>query len=114
MKSSMTCKFIFNNYGFAVSALSVSCFGALPGLGGSRSGQDAGQAGMLLSTETGSGLGADIWGGFFALEGLARQRSLHRTGEKPGSALTSTLCFSTQGDAPGQEQSWPVPTPQRS
>lgn len=113
MKSSTTCKFILNNYGFAVSAVSVSCFGALPGLG-SRGGQDAGQAGMLLSTETGSGLGADIWGGIFALEGLARQRSLHHTEEKLGSALTSVLCFSTQGDGPGEEQSWPVPTPQRS
>lgn len=80
MKSSTTCKFILNNYGFAVSAVSVSCFGALPGLGGSRSGQDAGQAGMLLSTETGSGLGADIWGGFFALEGLVPSSYWGETG----------------------------------
>jgi len=72
----------------------------LPGLGGTRSrlwhGKDVGQAAMLLSTETCSGLGSGIWGGFFAREGLARQRPLHHTSEKLGSALTSVLCYFTQ------------------
>lgn len=60
--------------GFAGSAISVSCFQARQVSQQAVVWAGCGQAGMLHSTETCSGLKVTIWGGGFAPEGLARQR----------------------------------------
>lgn len=75
----MTCKFIFCNYGFALSALPISCSEHCPGSVGPATGCGMDRQGCCWE------LGAR--GRYFCFN-LSTQRSLHCTGEKLGSPFS--------------------------